>query len=192
MRAAVLGLVTLATLAGSACHGSSSRTAVVCIGPPGACECDLGDPGPGSAPKTTCDDRDPPGTVCCADPSWPRSGTCVCVTSSIFCGIVPGYFVSNDGGPGEDGCVCSSAPESGAIGATCYPGATTTPGNELGICCSFSANAPGSLGQPSCACAAGLHTCGAGGTQVASCSASNVPVTAFTCDQGTTQVPSCS
>ena len=190
MRAAILGLLAIATVAGSACKGSSPSTAVVCIGPPGACECNLQDPG--SEPSTTCNDHDPPGTVCCADPSWPSSGGCTCVTSSIFCGVVPGYFASGDGGPGEDGCVCSTAPETGTIGATCYPGGTTTPGNDLGTCCSFGANAPGSLGEPSCACAAGLHTCGSGGTQVATCSASNVTATPTTCDQGTKQVASCS
>ena len=68
---------------------------------------------------------------------------------------------------------------------------TTTAGDGRGICCLFSADAPNSLGIPSCSCAAGLHTCGAGGTQVESCSAASIPMTTATCGAGSTQVASC-
>jgi hypothetical protein len=133
--------------------------------------------------------------MCCADARWPSNGQCECVTSGIFCGVVPGYEPGTGGAPGEDACVCGIGldPRSNAqvIGATCNSNGTTTAGPGLGICCMFSGAAPGSLGGLACVCAAGMHTCGTGGVQVTSCSVANFPPPAPGCDQGRTQVVKC-
>jgi hypothetical protein len=122
-----------------------------------------------------------PGTTCCAEPGWPSlATTCSCDTDEIYCGIVPGYFTD-----ATSGCVCAPHPQSAGEqpGLTCYPGASTMQAT-LGICCMFP------NGQ--CACGAGLHTCGMGGSEVTTCSAANFPPPSHTCPAGKTTVASCS
>ena len=167
----------------------------MCFAVSNACTCAIEPPQPSEPQVSACDTSYLPDTTCCAAPGWPSSGDCSCVTSAIFCGIVPGYFLDPDGGLGEDGCVCSVGPEpfmgaTQSMGATCYSNATTTAGPGLGTCCMFPANAAGSLGVDTCACAAGLHTCANGGSPVVSCSAMNFPPADASC-RGDTQVMKC-
>ena len=192
MRLAALLMLSGAALAGVSCGEPTATTHIVCNGTPGACECDVVSTYQ-TGSTSSCSQASIPGALCCAGSEWPSSGSCTCASTDVFCGVVPGYFTGQDGGPRQDGCVCSGDAEIGgtqAVGAACYPDGTTTAGDGLGICCSFSADAPGADGAASCSCAAGLHTCGAGGMAVASCSASNVAPVAQSCE-GDTQVSSC-
>jgi hypothetical protein len=193
MRALILLIFAGVTLRLVSCGSSAPAMSVVCLGDPVGCTCDL-EPSPSTSAGqvSSCNASVLPDTQCCADPGWPSSGTCNCLTSAIFCGVVPGYEMADDGGAGQAACACSNDPYSEqVIGPTCYANGTTTAGAGLGTCCFFSADTPGSLGVPACVCAAGLHTCGTGGTMVDSCSAASFPAMPETCDQGTTQVASC-
>ncbi len=193
----VVPSVLAALLVAGGCSGSSKKSSdgVVCLAVSNACTCSVEPPQPGAAQASTCDTSYLPQTTCCAAAGWPSSGNCECVTSAIYCGVVPGYFLAIDGGPGEDGCVCSVGPSpqpngSQSVGATCYPNGTTTSGPGLGTCCFYPADAPGSLGVPLCACATGLHSCAQGAMQVARCSADSFPALDPSC-HGDTQVASC-
>jgi len=185
-------LATTAVLAlAVACSSSPTTNAPSCLRASVGCTCSL-EPPQSSGTTPTCNDSILPGTQCCADPGWPSSGTCQCLTSAIFCGVVPGYEMAADGGAGKDACVCSNDPYGQqVVGPTCYPNGTTTSGAGLGTCCMFSASTPGSIGGPACVCASGLHTCGTGGVAVGTCSAATFPSTASSCDQGTRQVSKC-
>ena len=179
--------LAFALLVIAACGGLSS------MGEPDACSCSI-EPPQSAAQPATCDTSYLPDTTCCAAPNWPANGDCSCVTSAIFCGFVPGYFRAADGGAGQDGCICSVGPEpitgaTQAMGATCYPNATTAAGPGLGTCCMFPASAPGTFGIPLCGCATGLDTC-SGGTPVDSCSAASFPRMDTSCG-GDTLVARC-
>jgi hypothetical protein len=175
-----------------ACGSSGPSASAVCVAINIGCSCNVQATPAASSQVSSCNASVLPDAQCCADTGWPSSGGCNCLTSAIFCGVVPGYETAADGGAGEDACVCSSDPYSEqVIGPTCYANGTTTSGAGLGTCCMFPADAPDSLGVASCVCAAGLHTCGAGGAVVDSCSAASFPVTPATCAAGTTQVVSC-
>lgn len=131
--------------------------------------------------SSPCDPTAFPGTTCCADPGWPSTATgCSCQTGDIYCGLVPSYFTD-----GTAGCVCSTYPHAAGEqpGATCYPGASTVMAT-LGLCCMF----PGG----DCACGAGLHTCGGGGSPVTTCSAASFPAPTHTCASPGIEVSSCS
>jgi hypothetical protein len=134
------------------------------------CVCSLQPPS--SSSVSSCDPSVVAQARCCADPGWPSSGGCDCLTAAIFCGVVPGYEPGTNGAPGQDACVCSVPDPRGGqtLGGTCYPNGTTTPGAGLGACCMFPPSAPGSLGGAACVCASGLHTCATGGVAVSSCS----------------------
>jgi hypothetical protein len=135
-----------------------------------------------SSPLTTaaCDETAFPSTTCCATPGWPsQTTTCTCSPNVVACGVVSGYFSD-----GSDGCVCErGGGPTQAPGATCFPGGSTTT-TSLGICCMFA-----SLNE--CACGAGLHTCGDGGSPVTTCSAANFPAPSV-CLGGRVAVTSCS
>jgi hypothetical protein len=172
---------TLAVLALACTAPAAGPTVTVCTALVDQCTCTVQE-GPATrdaSSSTPCNSTAYPDTTCCADDSWPSSGSCLCYTGSVYCGVVQDAFTS-----GEAGCVCSSPPQSASqvIGATCYPGGTTT-SSMLGICCTFT--------DGTCACAAGLHTCESTGTQVATCSAANFPAPTSGCS-GQTQVKSCS
>ena len=186
-------LPALVVLTAGSCSSSPPPTGVHCVQINTGCTCDLQPAGSGQQPQAkSCTESVLPDSQCCADPGWPSSGTCQCLTGAIFCGVVPGYESGADGGPGEDACVCSNDPyPQQAIGPTCYPSGTTTAGSTFGTCCLFSADAPGAFGVPGCVCAAGLHTCGMGGTPVGTCSAANFSTAPPACDQGTTRVSRC-
>jgi hypothetical protein len=191
----VVAAAALACLLIVACSSSpSAPESIVCFDVNKGCTCSHQAGGSSSQTKS-CNASvlpDLPDTACCADPGWPSSGSCDCLTSAIFCGVVPGYEQATDGGAGEDACVCSSDPyPQQTIGPTCYSNGTTIPGAGLGTCCMFSANAAGALGVPACLCAAGLHTCGTGGTPVNECSSASFPAPSSSCPHGTTLVASC-
>ena len=189
-------ILVVSLVALSACSSThSTGDGVVCLAVSNACVCSIEPPQPSASQTSTCDTSYLPDTTCCAAPGWPSTGNCECVTSAIYCGFVPGYFLGADGGPGADGCVCSVGPEAftgsaQVIGATCYPNLTTDAGPGFGTCCMFPASAAGSLGVPVCACATGLHTCAGGGTVGQSCSAAGFPPPDTSC-AGDTQVASC-
>jgi hypothetical protein len=170
-------LVLLATLAVACSSAKPAETVVVCTPLTDQCTCTAEEP-PATKTNSTCSAAAYPGTTCCADSDWPSSGSCLCYASAVYCGIVQDAFTN-----GEAGCVCSNPPQSAsqAVGATCYPGGTTTSGG-LGICCKFD--------DGTCGCAAGLHTC-ANGTEVATCSAANFPTPTSGCS-GQRQVVRCS
>jgi hypothetical protein len=192
MRPLVLAILAMAGLRLVACSSSAEPAGPDCFTTPVGCSCNVQASPAQSSQVSSCNTSGYPDTQCCADTGWPSSGSCNCLTSAIFCGVVPGYETAADGGFWEDACVCSNDPYAEqTIGPTCYANGTTTAGDGLGICCLFSADAPDSLGLASCSCAAGLHTCGAGGTQVESCSAASIPMTTATCGAGSTQVASC-
>ncbi|MGO9838790.1 MAG: hypothetical protein ACLP1X_31815 [Polyangiaceae bacterium] len=187
IRSGLTGALLLAIIA---CGQASSPPGIVCMDLNIGCTCQHEPPQTSQVPS--CNTSVFPDTVCCAETGWPSSGGCQCLTSAIFCGVVPGYEMAADGGPGEAVCACSNDPyPEQVIGPTCYANGTTTPGEGLGSCCMFSPDAPGSLGIPSCLCSAGLHTCGTGGTPVDGCSAASFPSTPATCGPGETQVTSC-
>ena len=134
-----------------------------------------------------------PGTTCCADTDWPRSGSCACSTSAIACGIVPGYFQPIfDGGP-TAGCVCSPGQDArGAqvLGGTCEPGGWTSPPSTVGVCCHYPASLLGTT-DDACACSPAFN-CEPGSTKVPTCSAANFPSpTPVTCS-GQQSVATCS
>jgi hypothetical protein len=192
MRALVLAVLAGLTLGLVACSNPPPAESVVCTSDPVGCTCDLQSSSTAPGQVSSCNPSVFPQTQCCAATGWPSSGTCDCTTSSIFCGVVPGYVMATSGVPGEDACVCSNDPYSEQIiGPTCYANGATAAGAGLGTCCFFSADAPGSLGSAACVCAAGLHTCGTGGTMIDSCSAASFPATPATCGGGTTQVTAC-
>jgi hypothetical protein len=177
-----------------ACSSPAGHRDSACVRETDGCVCSF--ESTNSPAVASCDPAVLPQTTCCEDPGWPSSGSCECLTRAAFCGVVSGYEPGTDGGVGEDACVCSIGPDprnnAQAVGATCYSNGTVTPGPGLGGCCMFSGDAPGSLGVPTCLCAGGgLHTCGAGGVAVASCSAADLPAPAVGCDQGTMMVASC-
>lgn len=175
-----------------ACAQSPAPTAPYCQSIPTGCICAVQETPPSSAEAKTCKGDMLPDMACCADPSWPTSGTCQCLTSSIFCGVVPGYEPAANGQPAMDACVCSNDPvPQQTIGPSCYANGTTSSGPGLGGCCSFSADAPGAAGIPACICAPGIHTCGTGGTPIDSCTPATFPAPPATCTQGTKQVTAC-
>jgi hypothetical protein len=191
MRRLAHALTATAVVALIACGSSAPAESVVCLGVPIGCSCEL-EAAPQSDQVSLCNASAFPDSMCCADPRWPSSGTCNCLTSAIFCGVVAGYEPASDGGAGVDACVCSNDPYSTqVIGPTCYANGTTSAADGLGTCCMFSADAPGSLGVAACVCAAGLHTCADGGSVVENCSAGSFPSPPAACDQGTTQVDRC-
>jgi hypothetical protein len=183
-------MALLALLACGSTH--SAPDSIVCFDVNSGCTCEHQGSAPSSSQAKSCTADVLPDSTCCADPGWPSSGACDCLTSAIFCGVVPGYEPALDGGAGEDACVCSSDPyPQQTIGPSCYANGTITPGAGLGTCCMFPASAPGALGVPACLCAAGLHTCGAGGTRVDTCGAASFPAPSSKCGQGRAQVSSC-
>jgi hypothetical protein len=191
MMRALLAAITVMLLLVVACSSPSTPSAPSCQSINVGCMCNHQPPPPAGG-IASCNASVLPQTLCCADSGWPSSGSCLCLTSAIFCGVVPGYETAADGGPGEDACVCSSDPYGQqVVGPTCYSNGTTTSGAGLGTCCMFSADAPGAAGVPACLCAAGIHTCGTGGVAVGMCSAASFPSTAPSCDQGTKQVEKC-
>lgn len=71
------------------------------------CTCNAPDPAnPGAANSTTCTNTSVPGSVCCADPGWPKAGTtCACLTADCMhpagggcdCSLGTGGQVCSDG-----------------------------------------------------------------------------------------------
>jgi hypothetical protein len=192
MRSQMLAMLAVVTLLAPACSSPAAPPRVACFDFPIGCSCSLQTSPAPTEQTSSCNPSVAPDAQCCAGSGWPSSGTCICETSDIYCGVVPGYEPADDAGPGADACVCSNDPyPEQVIGATCYANGTTTAGGGLGSCCMFPADAPGSLGVATCLCAAGLHTCAAGGVPIDGCSAASFPTAPATCDPGTTQVASC-
>ena len=170
---------TLVTVAlAVACASSHTTLVTTCSGGTIGCSCTASE-GTGAS-EGTCDTAVVLGGTCCADPGWPSaSTTCSCHGDTIFCGVVESYFTD-----GSSACVCGTSPHvDGKAGATCYPGGTMASAT-LGICCMFPTG--------ECACGAGLHTCGGGGTAVTTCSAQNFATTIHACASPSRPVTSCS
>ena len=174
-------LLAVALLSAIACSSTATPMTVHCGADTDGCGCPYGPSAAETSASVSCDPTTFPGTTCCADAGWPSDATsCACRTGDVYCGIVAAYFTD-----GSAACVCSTVPQATGEqpGVTCYPGASTTMAT-LGLCCMF----PGG----DCACGAGLHTCGAGGSPVTTCSAASFPAPSHTCASPEVEVASCS
>jgi hypothetical protein len=117
---------------------------------------------PNGSNGAQCSEASLVGTVlCCADATYPSSGTCSCARSA--CNALSGL----------NSCSCGPAEADGVLGecvgyATCCN--VELQGAIIGCVCDQSAGDCEGIGSPTASCAATTGTCGPNRVQVTSCS----------------------